>query len=343
MEELGLDFDNILDDDEMSNLLFDDTAQDNNDETLPDDKEDKENKDTAEVDPDHLFYNEEDDEGIPENVGGDKSKQGKKEDTTANNSGTSPDFFSSIATAFAEEGIFPDLDEDTIKGITDAESFRGAINEQIKAGLTEQQKRVSEALDNGVEPDQIKYHENLIGWLNAQDDNIEVEGDAGDNLRRRVIMQDYLNKGFKEERAKVKVDKIFEEGSEIDEAKDSLQSLKAYYTSNYKKLCDDAKAEADKEVEERKQKAARIKKSIVDDKIKLFGDIDLSKEIRQAAFDAISKPIYKDPATGESYTAVQKLELDNSEEFMAKMGLLYVLTDGLTSIKGLVDKKVKRK
>ena len=39
---------------------------------------------------------------------------------------------------------------------------------------------------------------------------------------------------------------------------------------------------------------------------------------------------------------MQKLELDNSEEFLAKLGLLYALTDGFTSINGLVDKKVKK-
>jgi hypothetical protein len=155
-------------------------------------------------------------------------------------------------------------------------------------------------------------------------------------------MQDYLNKGFKAERAQQKVDKIFEEGGEIEEAKESLQSLKQYYTDSYNKLRNDAKKEAEKEIEERNQKAARIKKSIIEGKTKFFGDIELNKEIRQSAYDAISKPIYRDPKTGETYTAVQKLELDNSEEFLAKLGLLYALTDGFTSINGLVDKKAKK-
>jgi hypothetical protein len=39
---------------------------------------------------------------------------------------------------------------------------------------------------------------------------------------------------------------------------------------------------------------------------------------------------------------VQKLELDNSDEFLAKLGLLYALTDGFKSIDGLVQKKVKK-
>ena len=338
----GLGIDNILDGDELSSILFGSDAGDTQPEETEEGKQqpNNEDNDTAEVDPDSLF---DDDGGEPESVGSEEeNNKGNKEDTTSQEGGTSPDFFSSIATAFAEEGIFPDLDEETINNIKDAQSFREAIDAQIKAGLDEQQKRVVEALDNGVEPDQIKQYEQVIGWLNAQEKNIEVEGEAGDDLRRRIIMQDYLNKGFKETKAKQMVDKIFEEGTDADEAKEALQNLKQHYTNDYHKLRDDAKKEAEQEVEERKQKAARIKKSIIEGKTKFFGDIELSKEVRQSAYDAISKPIYRDPKTGDTYTAVQKLELDNSEEFLAKLGLLYALTDGFTSINGLVEKKVKK-
>ena len=73
-----------------------------------------------------------------------------------------------------------------------------------------------------------------------------------------------------------------------------------------------------------------------------FGDIELSKQTRQAAYDAVSKPVFKDPETGEYLTAIQKLEHDNGEEFMAKLGLIYALTDGFSNIDKLVGKKVKK-
>ena len=338
---LGLGFDNILDDDEIGSLLFEGVSEE---ETTPPETpegeggEKKENKDTAEVDPDNMFGDEE----TPESVGSEENNKGNKEETTKQEGGASPDFFSSIATAFAEEGLFPDLDEETIGKIKTAQDLRDAIKQQMRNELDDTQRRVAEALDNGVEPDQIRQYEGVIGWLNAQEKNIEVEGEVGDDLRRRVIMQDYLNKGFREDRAKSKVDKIFEDGNDKEEAKEALQSLKDYYSKDYQKLLDDAKQEAEQEAEERKQKAARIKKSIIDDKIDFFGDIEISKEVRQKAFDAISRPIYKDPKTGDTYTAVQKLELDNSEEFLIKLGLLYALTDGMTSINGLVEKKAKK-
>lgn len=340
MEELGLSFDNILGDDEISSLLFNEGSKEEKETTPPKEKEEtkeeetNDEKDTAEVNPEEIF-------GEPESVGSEEDKQGNKEETTEHKSSTSSDFFSSIATAFVEEGLFPDLDEETISKIKTAQDLSDVVKEQMKAGLTDMQKRVSDALEDGAEPNQIRQYEGILGWLEAQDANIEVEGDAGDELRRRIIMQDYLNKGFKEERAKAKVDKIFEDGTEVEEVKESLQSLKAFYNEDYQKYRNELKAQAKQEEEERKQKAERIKKSIIEEN-KLFGDIEISKQTRQKAFEAISKPIHRDPKTGDTYTAVQKLELDNSEEFLAKLGLLYAITDGFTSIKGLVDTKVKK-
>jgi rhamnogalacturonyl hydrolase YesR len=81
---------------------------------------------------------------------------------------------------------------------------------------------------------------------------------------------------------------------------------------------------------------------MLEDDIKLFGDVEITDKMRQKAFDAISKPIYRDPETGEYYTAVQKYELDNSEEFLAKIGFIYAITDGFKTIDGLVNKKVKK-
>lgn len=340
MEGLGLN--NILDGDELSSLLFGDNNEDSQTEDVEESNQtDKETdkQETTEIDPDLLF-----DDGESESVGSEEeNNKDSKEDTTSNtSSGTSPNFFSSIATAFAEEGIFPDLDEKSISNIKDAKSFRDAIVDQMNAGLDEQHKRVLECLNNNGTPDKIRQFEGILDNLNEYEKNIEVEGDAGDDLRKRIIAQDYLNKGFKPERVKQKVDKIFEEGTEIDEAKEALQSLKQYYMDGYSLYRESLKQEAEKEREERQKKSERIKDSIINEKSNLFSGLDLSKEVRQKAFEAISKPIYKDPKTGDTYTAVQKLEKDNSEEFLAKIGLLYALTNGFTSFNGIVDKKVRK-
>lgn len=339
MAELG--FENILDEEQIGAFLFGDEphSEEEEEETLTDEEKEKgnkEKKDTAEVDPDHMF------EEKPESVGSEEHKD-NEEDTPDDNGGTSPDFFSSIATAIAEEGIFPDLDEERIGKIKTAADLREAIEEQMKAGLDEQQRRVAEALDNDVEPAQIKQYENLISNLEGiSEKELTAEDDEGNKLRANILFRDYINRGFSKERAEKMVKKSFDDGNDVEDAKEALESVKTFYKDSYQELLDNAKAEKDREKEEELEKAKRIKKSILEDDIKFFGDVEIDKATRQAAFDAISKPIYKDPKTGQTYTAVQKMELDNPEEFMAKIGLICALTDNLKSIDGLVKKKVKK-
>ena len=336
----GLDFGTMLDDEQMNSLFGEqeEDTQPEEEETGGGEDKDK-NKDknnTAEVDPENMFGDK------PESVGSEEHKD-NEEDTTSTEDGTSPDFFSSIANAFAEEGIFPDLDEETIKGIKTAQDFRDAIDEQIKAGLDEQQRRVAEALNNDVEPDKIRQYEGLIAYLDTIDDKaISAEGEQGETLRKKILFQDYINRGFSKERAEKAVNRAIENGTDVEDAREALESNKTFFKEEYQQMLDDAKKAKDEEKEKDKEKAERIKKSILEGDLKLFEDVDVDKKVRQEAYDAISKPIYKDPKTGETYTAVQKLELDNSEEFLAKLGLIYALTDGLKSLDGLVKKKVKK-
>ena len=336
----GLDFGTMLDDEQMNSLFGEqeEDTQPEEEETGGGEDKDK-NKDknnTAEVDPENMFGDK------PESVGSEEHKD-NEEGTTSTEDGTSPDFFSSIANAFAEEGIFPDLDEETIKGIKTAQDFRNAIDEQIKAGLDEQQRRVAEALNNDVEPDKIRQYEGLIAYLDTIDDKaISAEGEQGETLRKKILFQDYINRGFSKERAEKAVNRAIENGTDVEDAREALESNKTFFKEEYQQMLDDAKKAKDEEKEKDKAKAERIKKSILEGDLKFFEDVDVDKKVRQEAYDAISKPIYRDPKTGETYTAVQKLELDNSEEFLAKLGLIYALTDGLKSLDGLVKKKVKK-
>ena len=149
----GLDLNSILDD-EDTNSLFGEEETEETEETSEDTEDTEETEDnkeknnTAEVDPDNIFKE------TSESVGSERDNE-EQEDTLSEGNGTSPnkpEFFSSIAEAFAEEGILPNLDEETIKGIKTPEDFRRVIDDYLKSELDEQQRRVAEALDNNVEP-----------------------------------------------------------------------------------------------------------------------------------------------------------------------------------------------
>lgn len=340
-EELSLD--NILGAEEIENLFVeDDETQDtppaNGEPPKKEEEPSKDKEETTEVvDVDNLFTD------TPESVGSGKENTEEKEDTTPKGDGTSPkNFYSSIAKALKEEGIFPDLDDEGLSKVKDPEDFRDLIDQQIKAGLDERQKRIDEALNAGVEPTEIRKYENTINFLDSiKEENISDEGDKGEKLRKDLIYQDFINRGYSNERATREVQKSFNAGTDIDDAKEALKSNIDFFRDKYDELVNDAKSEAEEEEKERKEQAEKLKSSILNDK-DVFGDLSVDKSTRQKIYDNIAKPVYKDPETGEYFTAIQKYEMENRTDFLKNIGLLFTLTDGFKNLDGLVKGKVKK-
>lgn len=206
-----------------------------------------------------------------------------------------------------EEGIFPALDDEGLSKVKDPEDFRDLIDQQIKAGLDERQRRIDEALNAGVEPTEIRKYENTINFLDSiKEENISDEGDKGEKLRKDLIYQDFINRGYSKERAAREVQKSFNAGTDIDDAKEALKSNIDFFNDKYDELVNEAKSEAEQEEKERKKQAEKLKLSILNDK-DVFGDLSIDKSTRQKIYDNIAKPVYKDPETGEYFTAIQNM------------------------------------
>ena len=341
MEELG--FENIWGEKEVENLFTDPEnnapeEQEEKDDN-PDNEKEKENT-TEVVDPDELFG-----EGEPESVGSGENKEGGKEDTGTDegSDGTSPDnFYSSIASALAVDGIFPNLDDETVKKAVDAESFSSLIESEINARLDEKQQRISKALDNGVEPTDIRKYESTLNYINAiTDANIAEESEKGEQLRYNLIYQDFLNKGMSQEKAKKLTDRSINAGTDIDDAKEALQSNKEFFSGKYNELLEEAQQQADEEKAERAKQAKQLETSILKDK-QILGDMEISGDIRKKAFEAISKPIHRDPETGRYMTAIQKYEKEHRADFLKYTGLIYTLTNGFKDFDSFAKGKVKK-
>ena len=298
----------------------------------------KEKSETTEVvDVDTLFAEK------PESVSSGKENNTEdKEDTPPKEDGTSSHFYSSIAKALKEEGILPDLDDDAYSKVKSPENLRDLIEQKIHDSLDERQKRIDEALTAGVEQPVIQQYENTLKYLDTIDENtLKDEGKDGENLRKQLIYQDYINRGFTKERATREVDRSFSSGNDIEDAKDALDSNRDFFKTQYQSRIQEAQAESQREEQERKEQAAKLKTSILEDQ-KVFGELAVDKPTRQKIFDNISKPIYKDPETGDYYTAIQKYEMDNRTDFLKNVGLLFTLTDGFKNLDGLVKGKVNR-
>ena len=344
MEGLSDNF--ILSGDEIDALdLFDsdgtqeETPPENNDDKGGNKEKEKDKPTTEEeVNPDDLFN--------PESVGSEdnEDKKGKEEETPdSNKDGSSPNssFYYSIASALVEDGVLPDLDEEFVKGIKSPEDLAEAIDKQVEARLDETQKRINAALNADIEPDEIRQYETVLGNLSKiTEEAIKDETEKGENLRKQLIFQDLINRGFSKERAAREVKKSFDSGSDIEDAKDALESNRSYFKQQYDDLIKEGQEEAEAEKKRIKEEAQDLKKQMLEDK-EIFAGVTMDKATRQKAYDNIAKPVYK-TENGEYLTAVQKYESENPVEFRKKLGVIFTLTNGFKDLDMLVKGKVKK-
>ena len=273
---------------------------------------------------------------------GNEDNENKGKEPSSSKEGTSPNnknFYSSIASALKEDGIFPDIDDESLAKIKTPEDFAEMFENQVQAKLDE---RIDKALNYGVELTDIQKFESTIDYLDKiTDDIISDESEQGENIRRQMIYNDFINRGYSKERAEREIKKSFDSGSDIEDAKEALQSNKEFYKKSYDKLVNEAKLEAENANKQMKEDSEKLKNSILNDS-KVFGDLQIDTTTRRKVLDNISKPVYKDPNTGKLLTAIQKYEAENKLDFIKNVGLLYTLTDGFKNLDSLVNSKVKK-
>ena len=344
MEELG--FSSILGEDDVERLgLFSEpeepveTPQAEEEPEEHEEKKGKKNK-TTEVNPDELFNEEE-----PESVGSEETVKEEEGEDTDDSAGASPndnDFYSSIANACAVDGAFQHLDDSEVKKVKTAEDFFELIEKEVNARFDDKQQRLIKALENGVEATDVRRYENTLSYIDSiQEKDLVEESEKGEALRRNIIFQDFLNKGYSQERAKKLTERTIEAGTDIEDAKDALVSNREYFQGEYDKLLKDAQADADRQKAEQRKQADKLKNDILKDK-HLFGDIEITPAIRNKVIDNIAKPVYKDPETGDMYTALQKYEMENRADFIKYVGTVFTLTNGFQDFDSFVKGKVAK-
>lgn len=329
----GLNFNNVMSAEEIFSLFDEETAPPS-----------EEPKDT-DIDNDDTNVTEElgnpfEDDDTPESVGDGQDKEGSEVQTPKSSS--SHNNFSSIASTLKELGTFEDLSDEDILNIKDAQGLIDAIEKQVKNSFDERQKRIDDALNGGIPPSVIHQYENIINNLEAiSEDHVKNEDDNGVQLRKNLIYQDYLNRGYSKERAEKEVNKSFNAGTDIEDAMDALESNKQFYISQYNNLVSENNSKIEAEKQARTKQAEALKTSILDDD-NTFKDLSVDKSTRKKIYDSITKPIYRDPETKQQYTAIQKYALDNPADFQKYLGLVFTLTNGFKDFQGLVKGPAKK-
>lgn len=321
---------------DASDSPFDDTVQ----ATDSPFAEENEEKPADVVDAESIF-----DEDNPQgNVGDDSDNEEETVELLKSDKdkGSSPKLTHSSAylKALKDDGVLPDLTDEFIQEATTPEKFAEAIELQVKARMDDRQKRIDEALAVNVQIDDIKRFENALTYLDGIEEDVLVdESDESENLRKQIIYQDYINKGFKPERAQKEVNKSFNAGTDVEDAKLALDSNKEYFKEEYDELIEKNKLKVKQEKLERDKQVSEFKKKILETEDP-FG-IKVDKATRQKVLDNIVKPVHKD-SDGKLLTSLQKYSKENPSDSEYYFSLFYELTDGFKNVDKLVGQKVKQ-
>lgn len=335
-----LNLDNLLSDEQIAELgLGEPEVTEQETPQGNEDKKEKELIDTEGLTASDLFGSEE-----PESVGDEDNNntENEKEPKSTKAKETSPDnLYSSIAEAMVDEGFFSDFQDD-VKECKSATDLIELVKKQAQSQLDETQKRVNEALENGVQPSEISKAERTLKYLKSiTNEHINDDSDNGVHLREQLIYNDYLSKGFSDKKARELTKRAFDAETDKEDAQEALESYKNTIQGNYDKLLNDAREAKKKLEEEDTQRRNTLKEKILNDK-KAFGDTELNQATRQRIYDIATKPHRKDKESGEYLTELELFEQEHPVEFLMNVAYYYAMTDGFKS-NGNITKAAERK
>ena len=265
----------------------------------------------------------------------------ESEPESKNASSPKADVYSVTIQSLKDDGVLPDLDDEFIKTVNSPEKFIEAIDKQVAAKFDEQQRRIKEALDSGVAPEEVKELEQTVQFLDGiTNEKLEDEGEEGETLRKTLIYQDLILKGFKEDKAKRAVEKAVADATDIEDAKDAYEALKGHYTTQYQEIVEAQKQTKLAEENAQKEFYTGLQKLTLDTDTPFEG-LQVDKKTRQKIYDNIIKPVHK-ADNGIQLTELQKYASENPKELSYYMGLFYTMTDGFKKLDKFIASPVSK-
>lgn len=254
-----------------------------------------------------------------EEVGGDEDK-----DDEGGEDDTSPNLYSSISNVLFEQGLLPSLESsENIKTVDD---FTNVLKQEIDL---QTKLKVDEYLSN-LDLDAIGQSRKAILELDKIDedylkDNLEVA--------KSIILEDYMNQGLSEDRAKKLLRKTVDLGEDviIEDALESKESLKLF--NSKKEVYELERYTENQKIQKIEQEKIdnSIRKIIFESKEVITG-IPNTKAISDKVFKTMTEVVAKNPNTGELENKFMNERSKDPIKFDTKMYYLYELTNGFSDL-----------
>lgn len=251
----------------------------------------------------------------------------------------SPNQISSIAQALKDAGILQNLTDEDISKMVDDKGWQEMFQKEIDSRRDDESKFYKEAYMANMPVEIVNGYQQTMQILEDIDDAAIEDEINGEELRKNLIIRNYMNGGMSQEKATKWAEKSINSGDDIEDAKEALQSMKDYYTEMYNAELEKNKQATENAKRKMQEQTEALKKSILEDE-KVFGELEVDKTTRKKIFDNISVANYK---VGREYlTNLQQYQREHPIEWLKYIGLFYTMTDGFTNLKPLIQSPVKK-
>lgn len=281
---------------------------------------------------------------VPEEVTGEEGQDegnepSEEDDDSSPEEVDSSGLYSSLASLLTEEGVLPslDLEKTQVKSVEDLTStIKQEIAAQVKNSLID---KIGEdgynALEKGVTLQEYQSYEQSLDIL----DNITEDRLREDiELAQQIILQDYIEQGIERGRALRILKRSMDSGEEfvIEDAIESLNSLKQVQNVKLEALAQEREAERIRALEAQKQIDNDLKNSIYSSKEFIKG-LKVNKAIKDRVYKSMTQTVSVSP-DGIAENKLLKHRREDPINFDVKLYYLYELTNGFEDFSKLVNK-----
>lgn len=221
--------------------------------------------------------------------------------------------YSNLAAEFKAKGVLPELDVSKIKSLKDIED---AIKDQIDNGLTERQKFIEDAQRSGAPVSEVSEKAETIDKLKRVTPEF-LNDERNLQFRMTAIVQDFMQKGYSEERATSMAQRSVDAGTDVEDAQFALNDLIKAEEAALKGLIDGAKNQ--------EQSSLNNIKNYIADTPEVIPGISLTNSQKDELYDQMTTSVSDD--RDNAFMAAQKADPVGSR---IKLEALFYLTKGLT-------------
>jgi len=243
----------------------------------------------------------------------------KKEDSST---------FSVFAKSLKEEGVISLEDED-VEDVSSYEDLKNLIVKQIESSkfenLSESQKRYLEAVEAGIPQKDFEAIEKQLNQLESIDEDILKENTQA---RFDLIAYDYIEKGIPKEKAVELANRSIKLGTDLEDAKEALESLIKIKSEEYKTTI--LKTKESNEVSLTKLKEA------IDSKDFILKDVKQTPKQKENLYNMLSTKVDTDDL-GQPLNELNKWRKDNKLEAEIILGALYLHTNKFKDLGKILD------